>query len=262
VKGFSSVYCGIIRPIRRQPEFVSHRKDRSLFFKFTDLSIELGLLNAMYWSFNRVFDGLRVPCRIFRYFFVAQPVADSPFLPPRLGHSIDIRILQPDDSALKGLPVSAPVQRDRFAQNAVCFGAFHDDAIVGCLWLCLGTYNEDEVRCRYKLTPEKTTAWDFDVYVSPAARGGFAFLKLWDAANAYLREHDVNWSLSRISAFNPDSLRVHQNLGARRFASAVFLRLGRLQLMVSSVKPCVHLSFSSSQIPTLALSAGAIDRPE
>lgn len=233
-----------------------------LFFKFTDLSTELGPLNAMYWSFNRVFDGLRVPCKIFRYYFVAQPVATSPFLPARLGKSIEIRQLQSTDVALADLPIHDAVRQYRFDQNAICFGAFQDKLIVGCLWLCPAAYNEDEVRCCYMLTPEKSTAWDFDVYVAPAARGGFAFLKLWDAANAYLREQDVTWSLSRISAFNPDSLRAHQNLGARRFASAVFLQLGRVQLMISSAKPWVHLSVSSSHIPELNLSVSAIERPD
>jgi hypothetical protein len=237
-------------------------KGHLLISRFHDLLIELGRFNALYWSFNRLFDGLRVPCRIYRYLFMAQPVATAPFLPSRLGQAIDIRILQPTDDALADLPIEGSVLRYRFAQNAVCFGAFQDNAIVGCLWLCLASYKEDEVRCRYKLSPENATAWDFDVYVAPAARGGFAFLKLWDAANAYLHAQGVTWSLSRISAFNPESLRAHQKLGARRFASAVFVQLGRLQLMVSPVRPCVHLSVSSSQTPTLALSADAIDPPE
>ena len=233
-----------------------------MLFKFTDLSTELGPLNAMYWSFNRVFDGLHAPCRIFRYYFVAQPVIGASHLPARLGRSIEIRRLQSTDHALADLPIDNAVLRYRFDQNAVCFGAFQGGAIVGCLWLCLAAYNEDEVRCYYRLNPRNSTAWDFDVYVAPAARGGFAFLKLWDAANAYLREQGVNWSLSRISAFNPDSLRAHQHLGARRFASAIFLQLGRLQLMVSSLKPFVHLSVTSSQVPELVLSADAIDGQE
>ena len=214
----------------------------------------------MYWSFNRVFDGLRVPCRIFRYYFVAQPVPTASFLPSRLGQSIEIRKLQPDDAALSDLPIDASVLQYRFDQDAVCFGAFQGEAIIGCLWLCLSAYNEDEVRCSYRLEPEKSTAWDFDVYVAPASRGGFAFLRLWDAANAYLRERKVDWSLSRISAFNPDSLSAHQNLGARRFASAIFFQLGKLQLMVSSLRPFVHLSVSDSGAPLLALSAKGIER--
>src|SRR3546814_1442215 len=33
------------------------------------------------------------------------------------------------------------------------FGAFKNDAIIGCLWLCLSSYVEDEVRCRYQPAP-------------------------------------------------------------------------------------------------------------
>ena len=231
-----------------------------MLFKFSDLSTELGPLNAVYWSFNRVLDGLRVPCKIFRYYFVAQPVAEKAYLPSRLGRSIDVRMLPSTDGALSNLPIDNTVLNYRFDQNAVCFGAFQDNSIVGCLWLCLSEYNEDEVRCWYNLKPEQRTAWDFDVYVAPAARGGFAFLKLWDAANAYLRDQEVNWSLSRISAFNPDSLRAHQKLGARQFASAIFLQLGRLQLMMSSVKPFIHLSASSHSTPKLVLRAEAIEQ--
>lgn len=221
--------------------------------QFRDLSHELGFVNAIYWIVNRLCDRARIPFRILRYYFIAQPVAPEPMLPSRRGRAIEIRLLRPEDGALKSLPLDDAVLRYRFDQNAVCFGAFQDGAIVGCLWICLATYNEDEVRCRYILSPEKT-AWDFDVYVAPRARGGFAFLKLWDAANAYLRERDVGWSLSRISAFNPVSLRSHDNFGARRLASALFLQAGSLQLLLSPLKPFIHLSLKPHQVPRLSLS--------
>lgn len=230
--------------------------------KFRDLSNELGFINALYWIVNRLFDRAHIPIRILRYYFIAQPVAPGAMLPARRGRSIEIRMLQPHDSALKDLPLDDAVLMYRFGQNAVCFGAFQDNSIVGCLWVCLATYNEDEVRCRYMLEPAKNTAWDFDVYVTPAARGGFAFLKLWDAANAYLRERNVDWSLSRISAFNPVSLRSHDNFGARRLASALFLRVGQLQLLLSSLKPFVHLSFLPNQVPKLSLSVRAMESPK
>jgi hypothetical protein len=233
-----------------------------MFLKFAALSTELGPLNAVYWSFNRAFMELKAPCRLFRYYFVAQPVAAEPILPARRGRAIEIRQLKSTDAVLADLPIGDAVVQCRFDQDAVCFGAFQDNAIVGCLWLCHGKYEEDEVRCLFKLDPENSTAWDFGIYVVPAARGGFAFLKLWDGANAYLREQGVNWSLSRISAFNPDSLRSHQNLGTRRIASALFVQLGRLQLMVSSLRPFVHLSASPSQTPELTLSTRTIDQLE
>src|SRR3546814_8400271 len=98
----------------------------------------------------------------------------------------------------------------RAAQGAVCLGAFKNDAIIGCLWLCLSSYVEDEVRCRYQPAPAGEASWDFDVYVVPAQRSGPAFGRLRDEANAFLRQQGVACSWSRISAFNPASLASHE----------------------------------------------------
>ena len=185
------------------------------------------------------------------------------YLPARLGRSIEVRRLQPDDPALKYLPLGDSVLRYRFDQNAMCFGAFRGNSIIGCLWLCVGAYNEDEVRCRYKLKPANQTAWDFDVYVAPAARGSFTFLKLWDAANDYLREQGITWSLSRIFRLQPQFPQGTSDAGSVSVcARGWFLRLGNLQLMVSSVRPFVHLSFSSSHVPMLSLYVREIKRPK
>src|SRR3546814_15521124 len=86
------------------------------------------------------------------------------------------------------------------------FGAFKNDAIIGCLWLCLSSYVEDEVRCRYQPAPAGEASWDFDVYVVPAQRSGPAFGRLGDEANAFLRQQGVACSWRRSSAFNPASL--------------------------------------------------------
>jgi hypothetical protein len=233
-----------------------------LIGKFKNLCAELGPGNAVLWAANRLFETLGAPCRIIRYYFVAQPVAEEALLPPRRGRSIDVRRLSPDDSALRDLPLTDDVLRYRFDQDAVCFGAFQNGAIVGCLWLCLDSYDEDEVRCTYALLPERQAAWDFDVYVVPEARGGFAFLRLWDEAYAFLRELGVHWSLSRISAFNPGSLGAHGNLGARRISSALFVRIGRLQLLLSSLSPYLYLSVSKDRRPRLALRVNSVDPAE
>lgn len=223
--------------------------------KFADLCGELGPLNAIFWGVNRFLERVQAPGRIVRYYFVAQPVAKEPLLPARRGQSIDVRKVLPGDPALRDLPLTEAVLKYRFNQNAVCFVAFQGNAVVGCLWLCLGSYDEDEVRCTFVLHPADRTAWDFDVYVLPGARGGFAFLRMWDAANAYLRELGVDWSLSRISAFNSQSLGSHGNLGARRIASALFVRVGNLQLLVSRLRPYLHLSTSGNSVPALRLAA-------
>jgi len=88
----------------------------------------------------------------------------------------------------------------------------------------------------------------------PEARGGLTFVRLWDEANAYLRGHGIAWSVSRISAFNPESLAAHRRLGARRISSALFLRIGDLQLLLSGVRPFLSLSMSTRRVPDIALS--------
>jgi hypothetical protein len=129
--------------------------------------------------------------------------------------------------------------------------------VIGCLWLCLDPYLEDEVRCRFMPMPPGQVAWDFDVYLRPEHRVGFGFARLWDEANSLLRARGVAWSISRISVLNTKSLAAHDKLGIRTLATAAFLRVGRLQLMLASLPPFVHLSSSASSAPTLALHAPA-----
>ena len=43
---------------------------------------------------------------------------------------------------------------------------------------------------------------------------------LWGKANQHLRNEGVEWSFSRISAFNPGSLHAHSKLGIRILFSA------------------------------------------
>lgn len=151
----------------------------------------------------------------------------------------------------------------RFRQGAVCLGAVLDGRVIGCLWLCLGAYDEDEVRCRYVRVPEGVASWDFDVYVHPDHRTGFAFGRLWDAANALLRENGARWSASRISAFNTASLKSHAALGARPVGRATFLRMGtRLQVMVSDLSPRVNISWRADRPPSLVIPCPEPEEPE
>src|SRR3546814_5529754 len=118
-----------------------------------------------------------------RYHFIVQPVAHGPVLPAHRGRSIDVRRLDPQDPVLLALPLDRAVLAYRAAQGAVCFGAFKNDAIIGCLWLCLSSYVDDEVRCRYQPAPAGGASWDFDVSVVPAHRSGPAFGRLLEGAN-------------------------------------------------------------------------------
>ncbi|RMD63334.1 MAG: GNAT family N-acetyltransferase [Alphaproteobacteria bacterium] len=214
---------------------------------------ELGALDGVLYALDRALQSLSAGrARLYRYTLVAQPVPSAPLLGPRRGRAIEVRPMTADDPALAALPLDAAVLRHRFAQDGVvCFGAFQDGEVIGCLWLCLGPFLEDEVRCRFIPRPAGAAAWDFDVYIHPERRAGLAFARLWDGANDYLRVRGIAWSFSRISLFNPGSLAAHARLGARRVASATFLRLGAWQVMVAG--PPLRLAAGWRRVPEVPL---------
>lgn len=164
-----------------------------------------------------------------------------------------IRQVDAKDPVLLSLPLEQRVLAYRAEQGAICFGAFKEGQIIGCLWLCLASYEEDEVRCRYQPAPPDKTSWDFDVYLRPEHRSGLGFARLWDEANDFLRRRGVAVSWSRISAFNPSSIASHARLGAKVVGNATFLQLGPCQLMMASMPPYVHLSVRKVDVPSIKL---------
>lgn len=195
--------------------------------------------------------------QVFRYYLVAQPVPETPLLPEGRGRNITIRELGPGDPALGHFPRPAQVMESRFAQGAVCYAAFRGDAPIGFIWFCPGDYEEDEVRCLFRPLPAGAAAWDFDVYIADRHRLGPAFAKLWDAASADMRRRGVGWTLSRISAFNPQSLAAHARLGARALGRLTFLGAGSLQLMAGGCPPYVHGSLWHGRRPVIPVRAPA-----
>lgn len=214
----------------------------------------LGWLNGGLYALARlaalVFRG-RV--RVFKYYFVAQPVAKTAWLPSRRGRDLEIRQVFEFDPLIKQFPRPDWAAPYRFRQGAVSFAALKTGALVGFLWLVLGPYREDEVRCRYIPLSLGKSAWDFDVYVAPEHRNGIVFLKLWDEANRFLAAHQIQWSLSRISAFNSGSIQSHAKMGARRIGGAIFLAIGSWQIAASTISPHFHLSTHGDSFPTYAL---------
>lgn len=221
--------------------------------KLRNLLREQGPVGALCYVVHRLGPKSGGLVSLHRYLFVAQPVPGGALLPPRRGRSIAVRRVDSQDPVLLGLPLDDRVLAYRAGQGAICFGAFKDGEIIGCLWLCLSPYEEDEVRCRYEPMPPGRSAWDFDVYLKPEHRSGLGFARLWDAANEFLRGQGVACSWSRISAFNPGSLASHARLGARVVGRATFLRVGPCQLMVASVPPHGHLSLRRTDRATIRL---------
>lgn len=192
--------------------------------------------------------------RLIKYYLVAQPVRSGTSLPERAGGVEIVAILEGDPLTAQ-FPRPPAVVAKRYADGAVCLAARAAGRFAGFLWLSPGPYDEDEVRCRYTTLPEGRTAWDFDVYVDPAFRMGRTFARLWDAANALLHKRGVEWTLSRISAFNAESLRAHARFGVRRIGAATFFCIGAVQLTLATLWPYVHLSVVPTSGPKLRLHA-------
>jgi len=216
--------------------------------KLKKLWRDMGPLNAVLYLIHRVLSALTGGrASIERFIFVAQPVPVKPYISPSKATTSVIKTLLSGDALLTQCMRPPQVIAARFAQGATCLAIVKEEQLQAAIWLIHGHYDEDVVRARFMLPRSGTAAWDFDVYVAPAYRLGFTFLRLWDAANAYLREAGILWSYSRITAFNLGSLASHGRLGASPFGSATFLTLGPIQIMISSLRPWLHISLGHFQ---------------
>ena len=226
---------------------------RSVFAGIRDAVAAHGWSNGLLYAVGRALErATRGRCRIFKYYFVAQPVPEAAHAMPRRPAQIRVYRVSETDRIVGDFPRPQEVIARRFADGAACFVAERDGVLVGFIWLKLERYEEDEVRCDYVLDPAGGIAWDFDAWVAPEFRMTRAFVHLWEAANEYLRGHGCRWTASRISAFNPVSLASHRRLGAVRLHAGVFLVGGGSQLALFSRPPFVHLSLDARSRPKLA----------
>lgn len=222
--------------------------------KFADALRDVGWLDSALYVLHTAFlrlTGSRL--LLLKYYFVAQPIAAKSLLSPARGRNVAVRPIRPGDPAIALFPRDAAIIRKRFEAGAECLCATKEGGFAGFLWWQTGAYDEDEARCRFRPVPAEDTVWDFDVHVEPAERGGMVLPRLWDEANALLRDRNVRWTVSRISAFNPASLSSHARLGALPIGSACFALLGRWQIMWASVHPFLHLSSGAASCPELVL---------
>jgi len=214
---------------------------------------EFGVAAGFLYGVDRVLARVGSPVRLYCYELMVQPIADKPIAPPNLVKSTEIREIAPDDPALARMPVPADVIRFRLRQPTVCLGAFRKGELIAYMWLCFGPYEEDEVRCVFVPEPADQAVFDFDFYVFPEHRLGLAFVALWDGANRYLRGRGILHSCSRVSRFNTASRKTHEHFGWRCVGRALYLKGRRVQLMLATVAPWVHLSLSEAATPRIPL---------
>lgn len=167
--------------------------------------------------------------KLFKYYVVAQPVGNSSAHPLRADKNTVIDWVPEGHALCAAFPRRAAVIARRYRSGARCLAAVVKGEFAGFIWLQNGCYEEDEVRCTYRLTDPATCVWDFDVYVAPQFRWGRTLARLWQAADDRLAAEGIRWTLSRISAFNPESLAAHRRLGTVDIDHLLFLRAGRRQ---------------------------------
>jgi hypothetical protein len=211
------------------------------------------VIDLLLWKASRAASlASRGAWRIHRYLFVAQPVPAARLLAPGTS-ATTIRRVDAGDPLVAQFPRPPEVIAARYRMGALCFAIENQGRFVGFAWIKEAQYPEDEVRCLYRFEPGTASVWDFDVYIEPRFRFGRTFARLWDYVNAWLREHGYRWSLSRISAFNPDSLAAHRRLGTRIIGTATFIRMGSLQIALIGQAPFVHIGWHDNQVPSLRL---------
>lgn len=221
--------------------------------KLVDIYKQYGFATGLLYGIDRVLQRLSSRVHLYAYQIMVQPITDKPFLPERLARRLEFREIRRGDPEIAPMPARPDVKEARFAQNAVCLGAFRDGRLIGYLWFCYGRYEEDEARCTYVVTPKGEAIFDYDFYVLPEHRMGYAFAGIWHGANDYLRRRGIRYTFSRYTRFNLASRRAHERLGGRPVGSAVFLHVGPIQLMAATLWPFVHLSLSRARRVTLRL---------
>ncbi|GEQ96465.1 hypothetical protein JCM17844_01020 [Iodidimonas gelatinilytica] len=214
---------------------------------------ELGAGWAVLYLLHRLFAAQSLPVSLYAYRLVRQPVPDRASLGAARRARFSCRLLEPQDPMLAATFIDEEILDYRFSQGAQCYGLFKEDRLIAWLWLVKGAYEEDEVRARFLLAPD--CVWDFDVYIHPDHRLGFAFAALWDAVNEDLHRHSIRWTISRISAFNAASLRSHARMGATPCGGLVFLSFGSVQLMLGSRRPFMHLGLRRGHGPEIHFSS-------
>lgn len=222
---------------------------------FLQTLAELGAGNTAWYAAARALGRLGI--RVRRYQFVAQPVAAAAM---RNGPgNLTMRPI----ATLDELPFAYPRPREvvaaRFRQGGYSIAAWKGEELAAILWYQFGAYQEDEVRVRYCL-PSPHSCWDYDVFVQPHLRLGTAFCRLWDEAHRSMRARGILWTCSRISAFNPGSLRAHLRIGAVPMGSATFIGLGRWQLMLATRPPYIHVSGGAASWPQLVFDTRPLEK--
>jgi len=213
---------------------------------------EFGYFNAFLYFLSNILGRVSGSIKVVKYYIYKQRVDSTSFPVKRRFGSIDVlEVHENEEKHREAFPRPKAVLDARFKQSSRCFAAYRNEIFEGYIWFVKDDYFEDEIRCHYVLQPKDKVAWDFDVYIEPQARFGVAFSKLWHEVFNVLEDEGVQWTLSRISAFNMNSIRSHERLGARRIYTITAFCLGPMQIIFSDIRP--YFSVSTKNFTTLII---------
>lgn len=203
---------------------------------------EFGFAAGLLYAIDRVLSRLSPKLRLHVYEIMVQPITDKPLMPRGFKKLLVIREIKADDPEIALMPVRPDVMAARLQQKATCLGAFKNESLIGYMWFCNPSYDEDEVRCTYVVEPVREAVFDFDFYLFPEHRMGLGFVALWNGANEYLTQLGVRYTFSRLTRFNLASRRAHRHLGWKVVGRALFLQAWRVEIMLATIFPYVHVS--------------------
>lgn len=214
---------------------------------------EFGVFAGALYAIDRVLRRISPRLGLYVYELMVQPISAKALLPNGLTKNLSFAEIDRHHPDIARMPAREEVKASRFDQGAVCLGTYRKGELIGYIWFCFGTYEEDEVRCTYELVDRAQSVFDFDLYVLPEHRMGIGFVAIWHGANAYLHERGIRYTFSRLTRFNLASRRSHAHLGWRRAAQVVFFQAGRVEVMLANAPPYVACTWKSGQRTQLRL---------
>jgi hypothetical protein len=214
---------------------------------------EFGLTVGVLYGIHRFLQRISANLNLYAYEFMVQPIHTNAIVPARLTKNLVVREIKRGDPEVDLMPARPDIKRARFDQNSVCLGGFQNGEFIGYMWFCFRTYEEDEVRCTYVVTPESEAVFDFDFYIFPKHRLSLAFVGIWNGANQHLCDRGIKYTFSRLTRFNAGSRRAHDHLGWKQVGRAVFLQAWSFEVMIATIFPYLHLSLGKANRVRLEL---------
>ena len=219
-----------------------------MFESLKKLHQELGTAPTLTYLSSRFLNKISRGLDVHHYIFYSQARLTESRLAIARRNRYEFIWLNQYDTILEQLERPKAVFEDRFQQGAICLAAVNNGLFLGCIWLLQRQYIEDEIRAIYRFTDN--AVWDFDVYIIPKKRLTPLFAALWDCADEWMKNQKIDYSLSRISAHNPASVKAHQSTGAKPVGWAIAVTLFNWQISFASTKPKLHISTTNKNAPT------------